>query len=185
MSGSWRALSTRSIPPGRAKNLQATMRAGSAPEREGPEPCTGAISCPLIPPSPGSLSCRERLRSKFLRLIVRVGGHWEQHLQWQKAVEVFQKGLEVDGLAEEFYQHLMLCYHRNGSARRSIVRLQPLPHPLDLVPRHPAFPQNRRPLPDDKDLTAKPCPSSNSSFAFSDDRHFAHAGRSRFVRLIQ
>lgn len=61
-----------------------------------------------------ALSYRERLRSKFLRLIIRLGGHWEQHLQWQKAVEVFQKGLEVDGLAEEFYQHLMMCYHEMG-----------------------------------------------------------------------
>ena len=36
---------------------------------------------------PWVLSTRERLRSKFLRLIIRVGGHWEQHLQWQKAAK--------------------------------------------------------------------------------------------------
>ena len=50
------------------------------------------------------LSSRERLRSKFLRLITRLGGYWEQKQQWQTAIEVFQKGIEVDGLTEEFYR---------------------------------------------------------------------------------
>ncbi len=66
----------------------------------------------FLPGDSWALSYRERIRSKFLRLIMRVGGHWQQRLQWQKAVEVFQKGLEVDGLAEEFYQHLMACYQQ-------------------------------------------------------------------------
>ena len=70
---------------------------------------------------PWALSCRERLRSKFLRLILRAGGHWEQHLQWQKAVEIFQKGIEVNGLAEEFYQHLMVCYHELGQRAEAIA----------------------------------------------------------------
>jgi DNA-binding SARP family transcriptional activator len=52
------------------------------------------------------------LRSKFLRVILKLGSHRELNLQWEKAAEVFQKGLEVDGLAEEFYQHLMLCYQQ-------------------------------------------------------------------------
>jgi DNA-binding SARP family transcriptional activator len=70
---------------------------------------------------PWALSYRERLRSKFLRLIIRVGVHWEQHLQWQTAVEVFQKGLEVDSLAEEFYQHLMLCYQAMGQCAEAVA----------------------------------------------------------------
>jgi DNA-binding SARP family transcriptional activator len=67
------------------------------------------------------LTIRERLRSKFLRLIIRVGSHWEQRLQWQKAVEVFQKGLEVDGLVEEFYQHLMLCHQQLGQRAEALA----------------------------------------------------------------
>jgi DNA-binding SARP family transcriptional activator len=67
------------------------------------------------------LSSRERLRSKFLRLIMRVGGHWEQRLHWQRAVEVFQKGLEVDGLVEEFYQHLMLCHQQLGQRAEALA----------------------------------------------------------------
>ena len=67
------------------------------------------------------LSFRERLRSKFLRLIVRLGNHYEQALQWKQAVEVFQKGLEVDVLAEEFYQDLMVCYQRLGRQAEAVA----------------------------------------------------------------
>jgi DNA-binding SARP family transcriptional activator len=67
-----------------------------------------------------ALSSRERLRSKVLRLILRAGVHWEQRREWQKAVEIFQKGLEVDGLAEEFYQHLMVCYQELGQRAEAV-----------------------------------------------------------------
>ncbi|KAF0221770.1 MAG: transcriptional activator domain-containing [Geobacteraceae bacterium] len=67
------------------------------------------------------LSTRERLRSKFLRLIVKLGTHREQAKQWESAAEVFQKGLEVDGLAEEFYQHLMVCYQQVGRRSEAIA----------------------------------------------------------------
>jgi ATP/maltotriose-dependent transcriptional regulator MalT/DNA-binding SARP family transcriptional activator len=69
---------------------------------------------------PWALSCRERLRSKFIRLIIPAGVHWEQQLQWQKAAEIFQKGIEVDGLAEEFYQHLMVCYQELGRRAEAV-----------------------------------------------------------------
>jgi LuxR family maltose regulon positive regulatory protein len=71
-------------------------------------------------PHSWALSYRERLRSKILRLTIRVGVHWEQHLHWQKAVEIFQKGIEVDGLAEEFYQHLMVCYQELGQRAEAV-----------------------------------------------------------------
>lgn len=67
-----------------------------------------------------ALSYRERLRSKFLRLILSFGAHWEQNLEWRKAVEVFQKGLEVDGLSEEFYQHLMICHQQLGQRAEAV-----------------------------------------------------------------
>ena len=63
---------------------------------------------------PWVLSYRERLRSKFFRAIMTLGTHWEKVAQWEKAADVFQRGLDVDGHAEEFYQHLMLCYQHLG-----------------------------------------------------------------------
>ncbi len=60
------------------------------------------------------ISYRERLRSKFLRNVERLGNHWEQLGELHKAVECYQKGLEVDNLAEELYQCLMKCYQQMG-----------------------------------------------------------------------
>ncbi len=57
---------------------------------------------------------RERLRTKFLRLVLQQGLYLEKSGQWHKAAETFERGLETDELAEEFYQHLMTCYQTLG-----------------------------------------------------------------------
>lgn len=61
-----------------------------------------------------ALSERERLRSRFLRYVEALGRHWEQTGQWERAVECYLSGLEVDHLAEGLYQRLMTAYHRLG-----------------------------------------------------------------------
>ncbi len=63
---------------------------------------------------PWTLGPRGNWRSKFLRLITMTGSYLEGMQQYEKAAEYFQKGLEVDSLAEEFYQRLMVCYGRLG-----------------------------------------------------------------------
>ncbi len=57
-------------------------------------------------------SLRERLRSKFLRCVEKLGHHWQKSGHYDKAVECFQKGLEADDIIEAFYQALMLLYQR-------------------------------------------------------------------------
>ena len=59
-------------------------------------------------------SFRERLRSKFLRNVSWLGRYWEETNRWEKALECYQRGLEVDDLAEELYRRLMLCHQRLG-----------------------------------------------------------------------
>jgi LuxR family maltose regulon positive regulatory protein len=63
---------------------------------------------------PWAISMRERLRGKFMRNVGKLGQYWEQAGQWEKSVDCYQKGLEVDELAEEFYQGLMTCYQHLG-----------------------------------------------------------------------
>ena len=65
-------------------------------------------------------SYRERLRSKFLRLTTRLGDYLQKAGQCEKAVENYQRALEVDELAEEFYQGLMICYRRLGQNAKGI-----------------------------------------------------------------
>lgn len=81
---------------------------------------------------------RERLRSKFLRLVTRAGEQYEQNNEWKKAVECFERGLERDGICEEFYQHLMVCHnklgHRSETAKAYQRCCAALRHGLGLEP---------------------------------------------------
>ncbi len=58
---------------------------------------------------------RERLRSKFLRLVTKAGELYEQDGEWKRAVDCFELGLEKDAACEEFYQHLMICHDKLGN----------------------------------------------------------------------
>lgn len=70
---------------------------------------------------PWALSTRERLRSKFIRLVVNAGYSWERAGVWHKAAEYYQKGLEIDDLVEEFYQRLMICYRLLGKKGEALA----------------------------------------------------------------
>jgi two-component SAPR family response regulator len=61
-----------------------------------------------------TISYRERLRSRFSSLITRAGGLLENSGQWERAIELYQKGLDIDDISEEFYQRLMICHQRLG-----------------------------------------------------------------------
>ncbi len=61
-----------------------------------------------------AIPLRELLRSKFLRGVSKLGQYWEKDGQWGKAAECYQRGLEVDNIAEDFYRRLMICYYRLG-----------------------------------------------------------------------
>jgi two-component SAPR family response regulator len=87
-----------------------------------------------------SVSLRERLRSKFIYSLLDIGRYWEIHGFWDKAIQCYQKGLEVDDLIEVFYQRLMLCtlqthrvsegmavYRRCRQVLSIVLGLQPAP----------------------------------------------------------
>ena len=64
--------------------------------------------------APWAVPLRERLRSKFLRAVAQLGGHWERVEQWERALECYEEGLELDDIAEESYRRLMVCHQRLG-----------------------------------------------------------------------
>lgn len=57
---------------------------------------------------------REKLRSKWSRHLLVLGRHWEASGEWDKAAELYQRGLELDTLAEDLYRRLMTIYQRRG-----------------------------------------------------------------------
>jgi DNA-binding SARP family transcriptional activator len=60
--------------------------------------------------SPWVLVERERLRSKLLLAITQLGQANEAQGEHESAVACYQKGVEVDPLAEDLYRYLMACY---------------------------------------------------------------------------
>ncbi len=60
------------------------------------------------PESAWQVGYRERLRSKQARLTTLLGRHWLAKGEPERALATYQKALELDPLAEEFYRQLML-----------------------------------------------------------------------------
>ena len=52
---------------------------------------------------------REKARSAFERSVAVLGSTLENLGEWQTAATLYQRGIEVDGLAEQFYRQLMVC----------------------------------------------------------------------------
>jgi LuxR family maltose regulon positive regulatory protein len=57
---------------------------------------------------------RERLRVRLLTLVDSVGRQLNCRGQWHEAVQWYQRGLEIDPLAEAYYQGLMRGYQQPG-----------------------------------------------------------------------
>jgi LuxR family transcriptional regulator, maltose regulon positive regulatory protein len=57
---------------------------------------------------------RQILRERFVRAIGDFARSYEKRGLWQEATGVYQVGIEVDGLAEEFHRGLMMCYRELG-----------------------------------------------------------------------
>ena len=68
-----------------------------------------------------ALAPRERLRSKFLRHCAAIGKRLELAGHWEKAARLYERVLELDPLAEEFYRHLMICHRERGHRAEAMV----------------------------------------------------------------
>ncbi len=60
------------------------------------------------------LALRERLRSRFVRVVGEVGRYWREHGEPERALTLYERALEADDQSESFYRHLMLCYSELG-----------------------------------------------------------------------
>jgi two-component SAPR family response regulator len=65
-------------------------------------------------------SPRERTKNRFLRAVDRIGSCWMVVGQPKNAIECYEKGLEVDDLAEEFYRGLITCNLKLGRKAEAI-----------------------------------------------------------------
>jgi len=67
---------------------------------------------------------RERLHSKFLRAIASLGEELESQAAHEEAIDCYQRGIEIDPLAENLYRRLMLCYCNVGRVAEALVVYQ-------------------------------------------------------------
>ena len=58
---------------------------------------------------------RDRLRSRFQRLVATEGSRLEACGRLQDAVAFYERGIELDPLAEALYQRLMCCHRDQGA----------------------------------------------------------------------
>lgn len=83
--------------------------------------------------APWVLSARERIRGKFTRYVSRVGKSLEERGHCTQAAEWYQRGLETDDLAEEFYQGLMRCHMKDDRRADAMAVYRRLRQTLSLT----------------------------------------------------
>ncbi|MBI5749979.1 MAG: hypothetical protein HZA00_12730 [Nitrospinae bacterium] len=50
----------------------------------------------------------------------RKGRHYEDKGELEKAIELYNKGIEADEMVEKFYRRLMLCHKKMGNKNEAL-----------------------------------------------------------------
>ena len=64
---------------------------------------------------PAYIACREQVRARLMRFVIRIVRGWEEAGAPRTAVEYLLRFVESDELYEPFHRQLMLCYQRSGA----------------------------------------------------------------------
>lgn len=64
---------------------------------------------------------RERLQSKFTRSVMLLGHLYERANAWLEAADVYELGIDIDPLAEDLYQRVIVCYSKLGRRGQAIA----------------------------------------------------------------
>lgn len=56
-----------------------------------------------------ALAARDRLTTQFRRFILRLGEHWERAGRWAEAAQLYERGVELEPLAEALYRRQIDC----------------------------------------------------------------------------
>ncbi|HEY6838769.1 MAG TPA: BTAD domain-containing putative transcriptional regulator [Geobacteraceae bacterium] len=73
---------------------------------------------------PWAVSLRNRLKSKFILNVVALATLRQRGGDYRNAIGICLRGLEIDDLAEELYQNLMICYHAAGLGAEAAATYQ-------------------------------------------------------------
>lgn len=84
-------------------------------------------------PVAASVLFREQLRRRFMHQVARVGRRLDEAGRVDEALAVFEKGIEAEPLAENFYQQIMQCYLRAGRKAEGLNAYRRLREVLSIV----------------------------------------------------
>ena len=80
-----------------------------------------------------SVLMRDRLRSRFIRQVALVGRHLRDTQRLNDALTVYERGIEIEPLAEEFYQEIMKCQLDFGRKAEGLATYRRLRQTLSVV----------------------------------------------------
>lgn len=69
---------------------------------------------------PWQVPIRNRLAGRLQRFALRLGEHWESRQQWRRAIDLYQRVVELDPLAELFYRRQMICLEAQGRRAEAV-----------------------------------------------------------------
>jgi DNA-binding SARP family transcriptional activator len=69
---------------------------------------------------PWALTYRERLHDRFHHVLITEALRLEARACWRQAADLYERGLQVDRLAEIFYRRLMLCWTQAGERAEAL-----------------------------------------------------------------
>ena len=64
---------------------------------------------------------QEKLRSRFLRAVLRLGAFYEDQGRFREASRHYERGLDIDPQVEEFYQRRMHCLQQQGQTAEAVA----------------------------------------------------------------
>ncbi len=82
---------------------------------------------------PWAMATREALREKFLLYVQRAAKSHEAKHRWQDAVAIYQRGIELDNLAEGLYRGLMIGHRELGNQAEALKGYRRCREPLSIV----------------------------------------------------
>ena len=71
-----------------------------------------------------AISSRERLHAAFVQGTCALARECEDREHWARACELYRRAIELDDLAEELYQRLMICQQRLGQRGEALSTYQ-------------------------------------------------------------
>ncbi len=73
------------------------------------------------------------MTARFQQFALHLGWHWEQSACWGRAIELYQRVLELDPLAEFFYRRQMICLRAQGRRAEAIEVFRRCQHLLSIT----------------------------------------------------